>query len=83
MNPILEKMYKERVIYVHALEVSDVYELESLIENLTEQLIKDYTIEEVTKFVTSIQIYYLGNDEDEEEEVYNFDIENKVKEMIL
>ena len=83
MSTILEKMYKERVIYVHALEVSDVYELESLIENLTEQLIKDYTIEEVTKFVTSIQIYYLGNDEDEEEEVYNFYIENKVKEMIL
>ena len=83
MNPILEKMYKERVIYCHVLEVNNVHELERVIENSTEQLIKDFTIEDVTEFITTLGIYYLGDNEDEERRVFNFDVENKIKEMIL
>ena len=82
MNPILENMYKKRVIYVHALEVNDVYELESIIEELVDEFIDDYSIKDIIDFVTSLEIYYLGDDDDEERRVFNFNIKNKIKQML-
>jgi hypothetical protein len=82
MNPILEDIYKKRVIYVHALEVNDVYELESCVEQLVDEFIDNYNIKDIIDFITTLEIYYLGDDEDEERRVFNFDVENKVKDLL-
>jgi hypothetical protein len=48
MNAILEQVLIDRKgHYVHALEVSDVYELESAIDSLYDELIRDYDKEVV------------------------------------
>lgn len=73
MNAILNKIIEERKgMYVHALEVSNLYELESIIENLYAEFIEDYSIEEIIEFFESIELYCLEGSE--EEEVYSLDV---------
>jgi hypothetical protein len=73
MNAILNKIIEERKgMYVHALEVSDLCELESIIEILYTEFIEDFKINEIIEFFESISLYCL--EESEEEEVYNFNI---------
>ena len=57
--------------YCHALEVSDTYELECAIEAVTEEF-PNHTLTEVTEFFESMSIYFLGDDEGLEREVYDF-----------
>ena len=74
MNVILNKIIEERKgMYVHALEVSNLYELESIIENLYAEFIEEFTTTEIIEFFESIELYCL-EDSEEEEEVYNFNI---------
>jgi len=72
MNAILEMIIDKRNgMYVHALEVNDVYELESAIESLYDELVEEYGINTFIDFITSTSIYCLDpNDEN----VYNFNI---------
>ena len=73
MNPILANILESRKgHYVHAIEVNNIYELQSSIDSLYNELIEDYDINTFIDFITSMSIYCL--DEDFEEEVYNFDI---------
>ena len=82
-NKILEDILdKRKGLYVHALEVNDAYELECCIEQLTEEFINDYPITMIVDFITTMEIYYLGDDEDEERRVYNFDIMSCIKSYI-
>ena len=73
MNPILASILESRKgHYVHSLEVSDIYELQCCIDILYDELIADYDINTFIDFITSMSLYCL--DEDFEDEVYNFDI---------
>ena len=73
MNAILEMILEKRNgFYVHALEVSDVYELQSCIDALYDELINDYDEVTFIDFITSMELYC--TDEENEEEVYNFNI---------
>lgn len=78
MNAILSMILDKREgHYVHALEVSDVYELQSCIESLYNELIDEYSIDVFIDFITSMELYCL--EDENEDEVYNFDIVSFIK----
>ena len=80
MNAILGMISDNRKgMYVHALEVNDVYELQSAIESLYSELIEDYDLETFIDFITSMQLYCL--DDQNDDQVYNFDITNFIKQI--
>ena len=73
MNPIYQEILGARKgHYVHALEVSNVYELESILESLFNEYIDKYSIETIIYFCNTLSIYCF--DEENENEVYNFDV---------
>ena len=72
INPIIEEFCANRINYCHALEVNDVFELESIFCNIYQDLINKYSIEVIIDFCESISIYCL--DDDNDEEVYSFNI---------
>lgn len=78
MNPIYQEILEARNgHYVHALEVSNVYELESILESLFNEYINEYDIETIIDFCTTLEIYYFDSENEnevDENEVYNFDI---------
>lgn len=72
LNPILIQILEARNgHYIHALEVQDVQELESCIEQLCDEFIsQDHSIIDIKDFFDSMSIYC--TEEENEEEVYNF-----------
>lgn len=79
MNRISEQILEQRKgHYCHALEVENVYHLESVIESLVGEFHKDFSLEEITDFICSMELYCLV--EENEEEVYNFNINEYIKE---
>lgn len=81
MNAIVNNIIEQRNgHYVHALEVNDIYELESAVESLCEEFSKEYTKDEIIEFFESIQIFCLI--EENEEEVWSLDIEGFLNELI-
>ena len=80
MNKILEMIIEKRNgIYVHALEVSDVYELQSCIDSLYDELIEEYDLETFIDFITTLELYC--TDEANEEEVYDFNITDYINSL--
>ena len=83
-NRILEEVLINRFNYCHVLEVNSLYELQSTIDSLYDGWINEgaygikYSHSEVVKFLSTLEIYCL--DEDEEEEVYSFNIQNYLNE---
>ena len=86
MNPIYQEILDARKgHYVHALEVSNVYELESILESLFDEYIDKYSIETVIDFCNTLSIYYFdeGNENEvDENEVYNFDVTEFLQNLI-
>ena len=76
-NPILDYMHKQRFNYVHAIEVNDIYELQSVIESCVMEFDEEYTLTEIIEFFNTMSIYALN--EENEEKIYNFNIENSLK----
>ena len=78
MNPIYQEILDARNgHYVHALEVSNVYELESILESLFDEYIDKYSIETIIDFCDTLLIYYFDEENEnevDENEVYNFDV---------
>ena len=78
MNPIYQEILEARNYhYVHALEVSNVYELESILESLFNEYIDKYSIEIIIDFCNTLSIYYFDEENEnevDENEVYNFDV---------
>lgn len=73
MNPIYKEILEARNgHYVHALEVSNVYELESVLESLYNEFIDKYGIEVLIDFCSTLEIYCL--DDETEKEVYEFNV---------
>lgn len=80
-NSILEYMIEQRSgRYVHALEVNDSYELESVIENFISELQYTFTANDFKDFFSTIELYCL-NDE-YEDDVYNFDMDSFIDELM-
>ena len=81
MNTILKYMIEQRNgHYVHALEVNDVYELESVIENFIGELQDTFTVNDFKDFFSTIELYCL-NDE-YEDDVYNLDMDSFIDELM-
>jgi len=79
-NRILDKIIEDRKgHYCHALEVNDTYELESIVESLIDDLGEEYLESEYIEFFQSMELYYLGDDDKTEQEVYNFDFSEYIK----
>ena len=85
MNPIYQEILDARNgHYVHALEVSNVYELESICESLFNEYIDKYSIEVLIDFYSTLEIYYFDNENENEineNEVYNFNVTEFLKSL--
>ena len=78
MNAIIEMILENRKgMYVHALEVVNLYDLQSCIESLYAELVEDFDVDTFIDFITSMEIYC--TEEENEDEVYDFNIEEFIK----
>tara|TARA_R110000787_G_scaffold229259_2_gene336806 strand:+ start:346 stop:603 length:258 start_codon:yes stop_codon:yes gene_type:complete len=85
MNAILNNISESRKgHYVHALELANCEELKNVIKDLVNEFTEDHTRAEIIEFLTTLSIYYLAEEESEEEEtaLYSFDIEAYINELI-
>ncbi len=86
MNRILNYILEQRSgNYCNVLELSNVYELQCVIEQLCSEFEEAYYKEEIIDFIESITIYYYKEEEEnkeEEEELYNFNVTNYINELI-
>ena len=79
MSRLLNHIITERNgHYCHALELSNYYEYESIIEQTVSDYKDSFTKDEIIEFFKSIDLYYYTGDEpeykEEEEQLYNFDV---------
>lgn len=85
---ILDYMIEQRKgHYCHVLELTDVYDLECVIESLIMELGEQFTLGEYLEFFNSIEIYFLPDECSTSEyndaiecELYDADISELVKE---
>lgn len=81
MNIILKYMIEQRNgHYVHALEVNDVYELESTIENFIGELQNKFKANDFKEFFNTISLYCL--EDENEDDVYNFNIDSFIDDLM-
>ena len=88
-NKLLNHVIEQRKgHYCHALEHSNVSELESTIEALVDEFREDFTQEEILDFFNSISLYHLEDEslsetenKASEEELYSFNIEGFINEL--
>ena len=73
--------------YCHVLELTDVYDLECVIESFIMDLGEQFTLDEYLDFFNSIEIYFVADDDstsewnaDTEQRLYDADISELVKE---
>ena len=85
MNAIYQEILDARNgNYVHVLEVSNVYELESICESLFNEYIDKYSIEVLIDFCSTLKIYYFDDENEneiDENEVYNFNVTEFLKSL--
>ena len=85
MNPIYQEILDVRNgHYIHVLEVSNVYELESILESLFNEYIDKYSIEVLIDFCSTLEIYYFDDENEneiDENEVYNFNVTEFLKSL--
>ena len=81
MNTIVNDLFEQRKgMYVHALEVETVYELESIVESLCVEWRDKYTKAQILEFFNSVSLYALN--EENEESVYAFNFEEYINELV-
>lgn len=88
MNAILNKIIESRNgNYVHAVEVSSIYEIENIIESIASEFSEE-SFDTLKEFFNTISIYFLEDEEltDEEnrkneDEVYNFCTDSFIDEL--
>jgi len=82
-NTIFNTILKNRKNhYIHVLEVETVYEIENCIEQIWSEFEEIATIEELKEFFNTMQIYYIGGNQDQETEIDNFNINKSIEELI-
>ena len=70
---IINDIMQTRPNYCHVLEVDDIFELQQTIQNILEDFIPKYSVDDIKYFFDTIQIYAL-NDENEDA-IYDFNVE--------
>jgi len=86
MNALLNKIIENRGgNYCHVVEVSSIYELENIAEDIVNENENEFSIEVITEFLESLTIYYLTEEEnlEEEEKIYNFSFSNYINENLI
>lgn len=86
MNKILNKVIESRNgDYLHAIEVSNVCDIECIVELIINEF-TEATEEEILDFFNTIEVYFLEDEEATEEEnkhneteVYNFNFNEYIK----
>lgn len=63
--------------YVHAIEVESTYEIENVISEIANEFSECGT-EALKDFFNSMDIYYIGDDVETENEVYDFNIDEYI-----
>lgn len=83
INPILLKVLEQRNgFHVHAVEVSSVYELECIAEQLYQDFESEYSLKDILDFAGSLDVYALEVDPDTEEDIYNFSFYEYINDML-
>jgi predicted site-specific integrase-resolvase len=78
MKTILDTVIENRKgHYVHALEVESTYEIEEVISAIADEF-SSHGIEALKEFFNSMAIYYIGDDEETEKQVYAFNIDEYI-----
>lgn len=80
MNTLLEKVINSRDgHYCHVVEVSDIYDLENIVEAIVSENQNEFDAETIIDFLETLTVYYMENEEESEEynkgketEVYDF-----------
>jgi hypothetical protein len=81
MNPILNEIIEKRNgFYCHCIEVSDVYELENVAEQIMLEYSEKYSEKNIIDFLESLTVYAL--DESKEDEIYSFSFTEYIKDML-
>ena len=82
MNALLEKIIELRQgYYCHAVEVSDVYELENIAEAIIQENEKEFDSETIIDFLETLSVYCL--DETNETDVYNFSFRDYISTSLM
>jgi len=76
MNAIIKKLQETRMNYCHALEVESIYDIENAIESIAGE---GWSKSDLIEFFKSISIYYLGDDDATEDEIYAFDLVESIE----
>lgn len=80
MNTIFETILEERQgNYCHAIECETFYEFETIVETIVGEF-PNHTRKEIEEFFESMSIYYIGDDDntEEEERLYSYEQRKKV-----
>jgi hypothetical protein len=83
MNKLLSEVIESRKgHYCHCVEVDSVYELESVAEGIIQDFEHKYDEAVIIEFLSSLQVYYLGDCEETENAVYDFSFNEYCKDTI-
>lgn len=83
MKTILDKVIENRNgHYVHAIEVTDTYEIENVIEVIANEF-STHSVQDLKEFFNSMFIYYIGDDEETETDVHSFNIDGYIDNNIF
>jgi hypothetical protein len=73
MKKIIDLIYEEKNgHYCHCVEVTSVYDLENIAENIANEYKNKYSESEIIDFLETMEVYYIGHDKEEESLVYDF-----------
>ncbi len=76
INPILAECIKNNMNYCHVIEVSDIYELQTIIDNIADE---GWSQVELMEFFNTIEIYCIC--EENEIEVTEFSTDDYINEL--
>jgi len=63
---------KRKGHYCHAIQVSDIYEIESIVEHIISEFKYSHSEDDIIEFFNTMSIYYLGENPEMEKAVYDF-----------
>ena len=64
-------------MYCHAIEVSNTYEIDNIVECIYSEYNQTHTNKEIFEFLNSLEVYCL--EESNEEEVYNYSFKESLE----
>jgi len=68
--------------YCHAIEVSDTYEIESIVEHIISEFEYSHSEDDIIEFFDTMSIYYLGENPEMEEAVHDFNFREHIQNTI-